>query len=196
MGLAWWWDPCSSQNPRLADSTSESSVWGGQFGGPQERMNIWEELKDLCCVQHSATWLSLWVACRGNWNLWWRALVSVKLKRVTRSDYLVLMLWVYPRLTAQAFSREGDKEMQQLVALHQCQFFSQELDFAQYKMCCCLTSSCGLWNESSKWDIRGSFCLCPLQKAKCPVLNSWTWSSVNDLILKPFQSQKNLSLGI
>lgn len=109
MGLAWWWDPCSSQNPRLADSTSESSVWGGQFGGPQERMNIWEELKDLCCVQHSATWLSLWVACRRNWNLWWRALVSVKLKRVTRSDYLVLMLWVYPRLTAQAFSREGDK---------------------------------------------------------------------------------------
>lgn len=114
MGLAWWWDPCSSQNPGLAVSTSESSMWGGQFGGPQGRIKIWEELKDLCCVQHSATWLSLWVACRGNWNWWWRALVSVKLKCVTRSDYIVLMLWVYPRLTAQAFSREMIKKCSSL----------------------------------------------------------------------------------
>lgn len=59
----------------------------------------------------------VWVTCRGNWNGWWRALVSVKLKCVTRSDYVVLMLGVYPRLTAQAFSRVGNKEMQQLFSL-------------------------------------------------------------------------------
>lgn len=87
------------------------------LGCPQERVKSWEELKNLCCVQHSATWLSVWVTYRGNWNWWWRALVSIKLKCVTRSDYAVWMLWVYPRLTAQAFSRGGNKEMQQLISL-------------------------------------------------------------------------------
>lgn len=66
--------------------------------------------QNFCCVQHSATWLCLWVRCRGSWNWWWRALVSLKLKCVARSDYAVWMLWVYPRLTAQAFSGEVIKK--------------------------------------------------------------------------------------
>lgn len=61
--------------------------------------------QNLCGVQHSTTWLSLWVTCRGSWNWWWRARVSIELKCVTRMN-VVLMLWVYPRLTAEPFSGE------------------------------------------------------------------------------------------
>lgn len=91
-GLALWWDPCSSVQVWLL-ALQEAQCEEDNLGGPQERTKSKEELKNLCCVQHSATLLGLWVTYRGNCNWWWRALVSVKLQCATRNNYLMLMLY-------------------------------------------------------------------------------------------------------
>lgn len=159
--LASCWDPCSSAVSRSGCSRSrEAEHMESRPGTPARK--AWKKalgrIKGLETLSAMFSTVPNTLVCElhieGTEISWWRALVCIKLKCITRSDYDVLMLGEC-MLIAHAFTREGNKAIQQVHqprALHQCWFLSQELVFARFKVWCSLNSSCGLFKEFEVGD--------------------------------------------